>query len=122
MMWRKMLLVGLIVSVLSQVSIAQTTETQSQAPVTETKETHYWADGGWGLLAAVATMPYAPAKVVYAAVGTVTGGLAYILTAGDFDTAQRVWSPSVGGSYVITPAMLRGDEPLLFNGPSYSSN
>jgi len=51
-----------------------------------------------------------------------TGGLAYLLTVGDTETAQKVWSPSVGGSYVITPAMLRGDEPILFNGPSYSNN
>jgi hypothetical protein len=121
-MWRKMLLVGCIVSVLSQVSIAQTTEAQSPAPGTETKETSYWADGGWGLLAVIATIPYAPAKVVYAALGTVTGGLAYLLTVGDTDTAQRVWSPSVGGTYVITPAMMRGDEPVLFNGPSYSTD
>jgi hypothetical protein len=121
-MWRKMLLVGFIVSVLSQVSVAQTAETQSPGPVTETKETHYWADGGWGLLAVIATIPYASAKVVYATLGTVTGGLAYLLTVGDTDTAQRVWSPSVGGSYVISPAMLRGDEPILFNGPSYSTD
>lgn len=121
-MWRKMLLVGLMVSVLSQVSIAETTETQSQAPIAKTKETHYWSDGGWGLLAVVASIPYAPAKVLYATVGTLTGGLAYLLTVGDTETAQKVWSPSVGGSYVITPAMLRGDEPILFNGPSYSND
>jgi hypothetical protein len=110
MMWRKVVLIGLMVSILSRVSVA------------EAKDTHYWGDAGWGVLAVLANIPYVPAKLLYAGVGTLTGGLAYLLTVGDTDTAQKVWSPSVGGSYVITPAMLHGDEPVLFNGPSYSND
>lgn len=108
-MWRKAVVVGAMLSVLS-------------GSVAEARETGYWGDAGWGLLAVVANIPYMPAKVLYAGLGTLTGGLAYLLTVGDTDTAQRVWSPSVGGSYVITPAMLRGDDPILFNGPSYSND
>jgi hypothetical protein len=92
----------------------------AQAAVSE-KETHYWSDAGYGTLAVFANLLYMPVKVVYSTLGVITGGLAYCLTVGDSNTAERVWSPSVGGSYVITPAMLRGDEPMLFNGPSYTN-
>jgi hypothetical protein len=83
------------------------------------EEGSYWADAGYGVLAVVANVFYMPAKIVYASLGTLTGGLAYVLTVGDDETAQKVWSPSLGGTYVVSPAILRGDEPLLFNGPSY---
>jgi hypothetical protein len=91
------------------------------AAETEKKETNYWSDAGYGTLAVLANVLYMPTKVVYSTLGVITGGLAYVLTVGDSDTAERVWSPSVGGSYVVTPAMLRGDEPMLFNGPSYTN-
>jgi hypothetical protein len=80
----------------------------------------YGADAGYGLLAVTANVFYMPAKVVYALLGGMTGSLAYLLTVGDLDTAQSIWSPSLGGTYVITPAILRNDEPLLFSGPSHS--
>ena len=108
-MWRKAVVVGAMLSVLLR-------------SVAGAAETNYWGDAGWGILAVVANIPYMPAKVLYAGLGTLTGGLAYLLTVGDADTAHRVWSPSVGGTYVITPAMLSGDEPILFNGPSYSND
>ena len=41
------------------------------------------------------------------------------VTAGDIDTAKGVWSPTMGGHYVVTANMLRGEEPLHFVGPSY---
>ncbi len=109
-MWRKVVLIGLMVSLLARVSVAAT------------KDTHFWGDGGWGLLAVVANLPYMPAKIIYASLGTLTGGLAYLVTVGDIETANKVWSPSLGGTYVLTPAMLRGDEPILFNGASYSND
>ena len=97
--------------------LAQTTH----AAATEKRETNYWSDAGYGTLAVFANVLYMPAKVVYSTLGVITGGLAYVLTVGDSDTAEREWSPSVVGSYVVTPAMLRGDEPMLFNGPSYTN-
>ncbi len=109
-MWRRALLVGVLAILLARVSLA------------EAKETHYWGDGGWGVLAVVANIVYMPVKVVYAGLGIITGSFAYVLTVGDADTAYKIWSPSVGGSYVMTPGMLRGDEPVLFNGPSYSND
>ena len=48
-----------------------------------------------------------PAKMVYSALGGLTGGLAFALTGGDMDTAEKVWVPSMGGTYIITPGMLK---------------
>ncbi len=110
-MVRKAIVVGAVLCALAQVAWAAGNE----------KEGSYWSDAGYGTLAVVANLLYMPVKVVYGTLGLVTGSLAYVLTAGDSDTAQRVWSPSLGGAYVVTPAMLRGDEPVLFNGPSYST-
>ena len=109
-MVRKIVVVVVLVCVLAQAAKA------------ENKEPSYWGDAGWGFLAVVSNVLYMPAKFVYATLGTLTGGLAYVLTVGDSNTAQKVWSPSVGGNYVVTPAMLRGDEPILFNGPSYHND
>jgi hypothetical protein len=114
-MVRKMLVVLVGLCLLGQ--------TAQAAQVTGgTKENNYWGDAGYGTLAVFANLLYMPVKVVYASLGLVTGSLAYVLTAGNVDTAQQVWSPSVGGSYIVTPAMLRGDDPVLFNGPSYSND
>ena len=33
-----------------------------------------------------------------------------------------VWEPTMGGSYVVTPNMLRGREPIEFSGTSSPSN
>ena len=109
-MVRRLTLVGVMVCLLSRVALA------------ETKDTNYWSDAGYGTLAVMANVFYMPTKVVYATLGTVTGALAYILTVGNADIAQGIWSPSVGGSYVVTPAMVRGDEPILFNGTSFSKD
>lgn len=61
-------------------------------------------------------MLYIPAKLTYATVGGLIGGLAWVLTLGDTDTAMGVWEPTMGGSYVVTPDMLRGKEPIEFSG------
>jgi len=79
----------------------------------------YQRDLGWGAAAVGAGLLYSPAKVVYAILGGVLGGLTYVWTAGDVDVAHHVWSTTVGGTYVLTPAMLRGEEPILFAGETY---
>ena len=94
----------------------------SHLALAEGKEAAYGNDAGYGVLAVFANIFYMPAKVVYATVGGLTGSLAYLCTVGDFDTAQSIWSPSLGGTYVITPAMLHSDEPILFSGTSYSKD
>ncbi len=76
---------------------------------------------GAGLQAAswLVTLPYGAAKCVVAILGGITGGFAYVFTAGDLDTAKKVWHTSVYGDYVITPDHLKGDKPVRFF--SYSS-
>lgn len=71
---------------------------------------------GIGFGTALVNVLYIPAKFTYATVGGLIGGLAWVLTLGDSDTAMGVWEPTLGGSYVVTPAMLRGDEPIEFSG------
>jgi hypothetical protein len=74
----------------------------------------YLEDAGWGSLSAISNLGYIPAKLVYSVLGGVTGGLAYGLTLGNFDTAQNIWTTSMGGTYVLTPRNLRGEDPIAF--------
>jgi hypothetical protein len=76
----------------------------------------YTGEFGLGIGAAFIDLVYMPIKVVYATLGGITGGFAFLLTGGRMDIAQSIWRPSLGGTYVITPKMLRGDEPIYFSG------
>ena len=69
------------------------------------------ASGGLSLL-------YCPAKLVYAGVGSVIGGFAYILSGGNDQVADNIWVASLQGTYIIRPSHLRGDEPVNFMGTS----
>jgi len=75
-----------------------------------------WEDAGWGALSAISNLGYMPAKLVYASVGAFAGGLAYVCTAGDYETADSIWTAALGGTYVITPEVLRGERQLAFAG------
>jgi len=77
------------------------------------------SDAGFGLLATVVNIVYMPAKIMYAGFGGLVGGLAYVTTAGDVETAHGVWSPTIGGDYVVTGSMLRGDTPIYFVGSTH---
>lgn len=79
----------------------------------------YGREAGYGTLAALSTMVYGPLKMVYSLLGGFTGGLAYLVTVGDLETAEKVWSVSMGGTYVVTPGMLRGEEEFLVNGATH---
>jgi len=110
-----------------QVARAQLSEEPAEhAPIASNSSSesngNYWGAAGYGTLAVLANVLYMPAKLVYAIVGVPIGGLAYLLTAGDDVTAQKIWSPSLGGTYVLSPAMLRNEEPVLFSGASYSND
>jgi hypothetical protein len=71
-----------------------------------------------GIGSALLTVVYFPAKLVYAVLGGVVGGLTYGVTGGNLETAQEVWEPSFYGTYVITPDHLKGNEPVRFFGVS----
>jgi hypothetical protein len=85
-------------------------------PAAAVESPDYANDFGVGVGTVLCNLVYMPVKVVYATVGGITGGFAYILTAGRMDTASSIWRPSMGGTYVITPSMLRGEDPIYFSG------
>ena len=75
-----------------------------------------WEDAGVGVGAAFANLLYIPAKLLYAGLGSLSGGLAYVCTLGNEETADAVWTSSLGGTYVLTPSMLRGEDEIAFSG------
>ena len=68
-----------------------------------------------GVGAALCTLVYSPLKVVYATTGAVVTGLAFLWS---FDTGvtSTLWRTTVGGDYVVTPAVLEGQRDLRFRG------
>lgn len=84
--------------------------------VTQAEENQFIRDFGMGMGAAGANLLYIPAKVVYATLGGITGGFAYGLTGANIEVARKIWTPSMGGTYVVTPTILRGEERLMFSG------
>ena len=59
---------------------------------------------------------YTPFKVVYAGLGGITGGLAYLVTAGNEQVAQSIWDASLHGTYWLTGKHLQGKEAIHFMG------
>jgi hypothetical protein len=74
-------------------------------------------DAGMGTATVLANVLYVPAKLVYATLGGVTGGFAYVLTGANYNVAEKVWMPSLGGNYVLNSDQLRGDKPIYFSAP-----
>jgi hypothetical protein len=79
----------------------------------------YVKDLGWGMAAIGTNIFYIPAKMLYATGGGIVGALALGLTLGNLEAAQHIWSPTVGGTWVLTPEMMRGQKPVLFSGESF---
>jgi len=79
-------------------------------------EENPWRSAGLGLGSALSNVVYMPAKIVYGALGAVTGGLTYLLTGGSYETAQNVWVASLGGTWVVVPDNLTGQTPVEFSG------
>jgi hypothetical protein len=73
-------------------------------------------EGAVGLGAALSTLVYSPVKLAYAAGGLVVSGLAWLWSGGDSSVTKAVFTASVGGDYVVTPAHLEGSRPLEFVG------
>jgi|GEM_PF-1506766 len=78
-------------------------------------------EAGVGVGAAFGSLLYAPVKLVYATLGVVIGGVAWGLSGGDKDVKDAVIMPAVRGDYVITPAIIRGEQKVEFVGrrPGY---
>ena len=77
-----------------------------------------WAQAGLGLLSIASNVLYAPAKIIYGGLGLVTGGAGWILTGGDSEVAGRIFTPSLRGTYILTPRHLMGDDAIHFVGSS----
>jgi hypothetical protein len=60
------------------------------------------------------TLLYAPFKTSFCVVGAVTSGLT--LPFGGTQTAGKVANAACGGTWVITPSTLKGQEPVRFVG------
>jgi hypothetical protein len=86
------------------------------ASAEETRERNTAATYGLGLGSVLCSLVYGPVKVVYATLGTVIGGTAWVLTGGRSDVAREIIEPSVRGDYIVTPKNLTMEEPLVFTG------
>jgi hypothetical protein len=89
---------------------------QTAGPNNQPVEQPVGEEAGYGVGAALASVFYIPAKVTYAGLGLITGGLGYILTGGRADVANNIIYPAVRGNYVVTPSHLKGTEPIYFVG------
>jgi hypothetical protein len=89
---------------------------QTAGPNNQPAEQPIGEEAGSGAGAAIASVFYIPAKVTYAGLGLITGGLGYLLTGGRADVANNIIYPAVRGNYVVTPSHLKGTEPLYFVG------
>jgi hypothetical protein len=88
----------------------------SAAHAEEKQERNLGAHFGLGVGAAVCSLVYGPVKVIYATLGTVTSGFAWLFTGGRTDIAREIITASVRGDYVVTPENLTFNEPLVFTG------
>ena len=102
---KRLLTAVVLVMLISQLSMAPSVRAESTGSA-----------AGIGIGAFFATLVYAPAKMVYAIVGGLLGGVAYGVSGGDKVVACRIWTPAIRGTYVLTPGHLRGEEPIRFAG------
>jgi hypothetical protein len=102
---------GLFIAVTSSPLHAQTA-----ASNTDAAEPGLGEEVGYGVGSALANLVYIPAKVTYAGLGLLTGGLGFVLSGGKADVANNIIYPSIRGHYVVTPSHLRGTEPIYFVG------
>ena len=91
--------------------------TQTQIPQPPDNNVN-WSGAGYGAGAVFCSLLYIPFKLTYAILGGLIGGGTYLVTAGNTHAANTVWRSSLGGDWVVTPAMLQGQEPLNFSGPT----
>jgi len=59
---------------------------------------------------------YVPAKLIYAATGSLVAAAAYAVSAGDSEVVDPILAAAVRGDYLIQEAHLKGEKPLEFIG------
>jgi len=98
---------------------AQPATAAAQAQVSQPADNGaIWSGAGYGAGAVFCSLLYIPFKLTYGILGGLVGGGTYLVTAGNSQAADTVWRSSLGGDWVVTPAMLQGQEPLNFSGPT----
>jgi hypothetical protein len=63
-----------------------------------------------GMNSCLLSLIYSPIKVNIAVIGGVVGGLAYPLSGFNANVSKKIWSTSMGGTYLITEDILTGEE------------
>jgi hypothetical protein len=116
--WRAVMAV-VLAGLVARAAVAQDTSLDGDEARRPVEEESYLAQFGWGMAAIGANLGYMPAKFLYAMGGGLVGLLAYGVTVGDSDTVQGILSPSIGGTWVLTPDNLRNPDTILFVGESY---
>ncbi len=93
---------------------------KSEESVIETKEEDESSESSLGIKVAsgALTILYAPLKIVYAGLGGIFGGFAYVLTGGNTKVSQSIWDSSLKGDYWVSPEHLEGERPIEFQGSS----
>lgn len=71
---------------------------------------------GMGAAAAFSTILYFPLKAAFAIGGGIVGGLAYLFSGGNEQSAKSIWTTSLLGDYYISPDHLEGNRPIRFLG------
>ncbi|HEU4342294.1 MAG TPA: hypothetical protein VFU31_12055 [Candidatus Binatia bacterium] len=102
---------GIFVAMTSSPLYAQVADSTAPAAESDTGN-----EAGYGIGSVLANVIYMPAKVAYAGLGLLTGGLGYVLSGGRTDVANNIIYPAIGGHYVVTPNHLKGTEPIYFVG------
>jgi hypothetical protein len=112
---KKHMLKGIALGLLIAISSASL-NAQTEPSPTDPTEPSLGQEVGYGVGAALANVIYIPAKVTYAGLGLLTGGLGFVLSGGQADVANNIIYPSIRGTYVVTPNHLKGKEPIYFVG------
>ena len=86
----------------------------------EAPERNIFMHYGLGVGAVLCTLVYGPVKVVYATLGSLTGGVAWLLTGGRTDVPREIIQPAIRGDYVVTPEHLTFNQPLMFVGKEHA--
>jgi len=73
----------------------------------------------YGVGSVTTTLVYAPIKASFCILGAVTSG--FTLPFGGPRTAEKVASAACGGTWAVTPAALKGREPVRFVGGGEAS-
>jgi hypothetical protein len=68
----------------------------------------------YGVGSVTSTLVYAPVKASFCILGAVTSG--FTLPFGGPRTAEKVASAACGGTWAVTPDVLKGREPIRFVG------